>query len=979
MSKGTRRWSAVAAALAVAACSGGSDSSGPAPSIQVTASPTALTVQQGQSGTVAVSLTRGGGFSAAVNVSVDGLPAGVTVGVTPTQLTGAVTTATVTVTVAASVAPGTYTATIHASAAGVGEATATYTLTVTGIPNYALSATPAALSIGQGVSAVTAIGIARTNFPGAVTLSLVSPPDGITGTFSQNPANGDNSQLTVNVAATVPTGTYTLTVKGSATGLSDKTTTVQVTVTEKPDYQLSLTPNTVSITAGSSGQATVNISRSNYTGAVTLALSSPPAGITATFNPAAPTTNSSVMTIAVANTVAAGDYVVTVAGTAAGVPTRIDPHTGFATEMFAPGDRSTSITVTVTAAPDFSLAASPSTVNASQGGTANTTVTITRTNLTANVDLSLDSPPAGITGVFTPASATGATSALVISVAGNVAVGSYTVTIKGTATGAGSRTTTLTVNVVAGPTVSLSVNPTSLNIEQGSSSSTTLTLSRVNFVDPVTPSASGQPGGMNISFNPTPITGNTSTVNVQVGGGVGVGTYQVTITGAAGAAGNPTTQLTVNVTAPAGGSSSVEFCSADAPQMFWRKSGGSWAQVTGTVVGNVTKFSFSISGATGAIAYLDAFGTSVRAAPRGATRAQTRVMRDAKAARDRAMKRLGAPWTRMAAVQAADLSDYETTVFYGTAAELNQTGVDCSQPPVTMPRQVTAQNLSLTELGLLGYGGANATLFAGMSSYSVSLPAGPADFLAVFAPIATPFDWQTYRIGRGQTGDITFDRTGAPALTPFTVTAVGGMGGISGYTFGESIEGANGSIGDFFITDPSNTMPTANGFFIPAASALPTDLHSFSVLNTLLGTNSSDFILSLQYFGSTPPGSGNLDLLPAVPAFTVAPTSGTTNPGFSVSGTTPTQSQAGPISAIFSTTTASSTDNTWFIMATRSFLNAAGMVGNYQLQVEDLPGFPAGAVLATLGSTDVTMTSTNVTGGLGNGSYLRTATRSQTQ
>jgi hypothetical protein len=354
MLKAPRRLLAAIVLSSAIACGddGGSEPTG---TISLSASPSALTVPQGGSGTVTVTLVRGGGFNDPVNVAVTGLPTGVTTSVTPGQLTGATTQATVTVDVANTVAAGTYTATITASAAGVGSATATYTLTVTALPSYTLSANPAAVSIGQGGSGTTTIQVNRTNFTGAVALALQNPPAGITGSFNPTPATANQSILTINVAGTVATGNVTLTVVGTATGQTDKTTTVTLTVTPPPDYTLSVTPTTVSINSGGTGQVTVNINRTNFTGAVNLSLVAPPAGVTATFNPASPTTNSSVATITVASTVVLGSYDLTIMGTATGVPTAVEGSA--IDEAAAAGDRTTMVQVTVVAGPNFTISA----------------------------------------------------------------------------------------------------------------------------------------------------------------------------------------------------------------------------------------------------------------------------------------------------------------------------------------------------------------------------------------------------------------------------------------------------------------------------------------------------------------------------------------------------------------------------------------------------------------------------------------------
>ena len=231
-----RRERIVALATAFAlACSGGSDGpSGNTGSIQVAVNPATLTLQQGASGSVSASLTRSGGFTGVVTLAVTGLPTGVTATVTPTQLSGTTASATVNVTVAATVAPQTYSATITATAQGVAQATATYQLTVTALPNYALSVAPAAITIQAGASGGATVNIDRTNFTGAVALALASPPAGITGVFNPTPATANSSMLQISVATSVAAGSYPVTIQGTATGFGAKTTTLTVTVTAPP-------------------------------------------------------------------------------------------------------------------------------------------------------------------------------------------------------------------------------------------------------------------------------------------------------------------------------------------------------------------------------------------------------------------------------------------------------------------------------------------------------------------------------------------------------------------------------------------------------------------------------------------------------------------------------------------------------------------------------------------------------------------------
>ena len=80
-----------------------------------------------------------------------------------------------------------------------------------------LSRSPSALTIAPGASGTTTVTLTRTNFTGAVTLSLSGAPGGVTGAFSPAAPTGTSSTLTVNVGSLVAPGTYPLTINGTST------------------------------------------------------------------------------------------------------------------------------------------------------------------------------------------------------------------------------------------------------------------------------------------------------------------------------------------------------------------------------------------------------------------------------------------------------------------------------------------------------------------------------------------------------------------------------------------------------------------------------------------------------------------------------------------------------------------------------------------------------------------------------------------
>src|SRR3989442_13377447 len=73
------------------------------------------------------------------------------------------------------------------------------------------------------------------------------------------------------------------------------------------DYTLSLAPAALTLVQGANGTATVTITRTNFTGAVTLSLGGAPTGVTGSFNPAAPSRTIGTLTVNVAAAVVAWD------------------------------------------------------------------------------------------------------------------------------------------------------------------------------------------------------------------------------------------------------------------------------------------------------------------------------------------------------------------------------------------------------------------------------------------------------------------------------------------------------------------------------------------------------------------------------------------------------------------------------------------------------------------------------------------------
>jgi subtilase family serine protease len=311
-------------------------------------------------------------------------------------------------------------------------------------PAFTIAASPASVSVVRGSSVGSTISTSVSGgFDSAVALSAGGQPTGVTVAFSPTsiaaPGSG-TSGLTFTVASTTATGTYPITITGTGDSITH-TTTVSLTVTAAatPAFTLAASPTSVSVTQGKSGTSTITTTVSGgFSSAVALTASGQPTGVTATFNPtsvAAPGSGTSVLTLAVASTVAAGTYPITVKGTGGGIT-----HTA-----------TVSLTVTAATAGAFAISVSPTAGSLARGQSGYAVVTTTVSGgFSAAVALTATGVPTGVTGVFSPASigAPGSgTSHFTLSVARNAPTGTFPITITGTSGGV-SHSTTLTFTVV---------------------------------------------------------------------------------------------------------------------------------------------------------------------------------------------------------------------------------------------------------------------------------------------------------------------------------------------------------------------------------------------------------------------------------------------------------------------------------------------------------------------------------------------------
>jgi subtilase family serine protease len=191
----------------------------PAGSFTLSASPSSLAVAAGSQGTTTITVHPANGFNGTVALSASGLPQGVTASFNPT---GTATSSILTLSAGAGAATGTFLVTVRGSSGNLASST-TLSLTVSGAADFALSVSPATLSVARGGTGTATLTIDPVNgFNGSVTLSATGTRKGIAVAFSPNPAQG-SSTVTVSAGRSASAGTVVLTITGKSGSLTRQT------------------------------------------------------------------------------------------------------------------------------------------------------------------------------------------------------------------------------------------------------------------------------------------------------------------------------------------------------------------------------------------------------------------------------------------------------------------------------------------------------------------------------------------------------------------------------------------------------------------------------------------------------------------------------------------------------------------------------------------------------------------------------------
>ena len=430
-----------------------------------------------------------------------------------------------------------------------------------GSPDFALSASPQSVSVEQGAGASTTIAVTPSNgFASAVSFSATGLPSGVTASFSPA-SSAASTTLTLNAGSTAATGSAAVTIKGTSGSLSHAAT-VNLTVVASGGggsstavYNSTLKAPECAAAGASCDSGTLLVGRGTMSGGAepnqpNTINASCADGNSGTFH-----SDESNDRIVISST----DGGPLTAGKTAQVTATIWAYSSANAIDFYSAANANSPTWTFL-----------SSITASAGGAQTLSTTFTL-------------PAGGLQAVRAHLRYNGSAAAC--------STGSYDE----------SDDLIFAVSSTApAPDFSIAASPASLSIAQGSSGTSTLTISPQNgFSGSVALSASGLPTGVTASFSPASTTGS-STLTLSASSTAATGNATVTITGTSGSL-THTTTLSLAVSASGGGCtpSGTVLCSGSTVTGL-AASTGKWSPYYSIVVpSGASSLTVSISGGTG--------------------------------------------------------------------------------------------------------------------------------------------------------------------------------------------------------------------------------------------------------------------------------------------------------------------------------------------------------------------------------------------
>jgi hypothetical protein len=316
---------------------------GTAQDFSISPYPTTISISQGMSGTVLLTIASVNGFNSPVALGVVWVgtaPSGVTFTVPGlvTPPSGGTISASLTIATSLTSSIGAYTITATGSTSSLSHGVNIIVQIISGRGDFDLSIAPSTITLVQGSQTDATVTVQSSGaFYAPVTLTN-SHVEGININFATNPVTpplggSATSQVALSAAKSVATGTYVITVTGSSGSFSHTATlTLIVNPTPTPDFSISASPTLLLINQGSTGTDTISVTSENgfSSGVKLLAtwVSSAPRDVTFTLTgPIAPLPNqttTSTMTVTALLDATTGNFTLRIVGTSGSLLHAVD-------------------------------------------------------------------------------------------------------------------------------------------------------------------------------------------------------------------------------------------------------------------------------------------------------------------------------------------------------------------------------------------------------------------------------------------------------------------------------------------------------------------------------------------------------------------------------------------------------------------------------------------------------------------------------
>src|SRR2546430_1816575 len=470
----------------------------------VSANPTSVSPNVNVAGTSAITVAPLNGFSGTVTLTVTTNSTNLSCTLSATSISGGSGSSNLSCT--GSVA-GNYLATIT-GASGTLSHSATVTYHVTNAPDFTISANPTSVTANAGVAATSTVTIAPLNgFTGTVNLAVTTNSTSLSCSLSSTSIAGGSGTSTLSCTGS-PSGNYLATVTGTSGTLSHSATVTY----HSQDFAIAANPTTVNANVGVAGTSAITVSsRNGFGGTVTLAVTTNSTNLSCTLSSTTITGGSGTSTLSCTGS-PAGNYLATVAATSGTL------------------SHSVSVVYHVTNAPDFSIAANPTSVNVNAGATSTSTITVTAVNgFTGTVTLAATTNSTNLSCTLSSTSLTGGSGSSTLSCSASVA-GNYLATITGTSSALSHAVSVVYhVATVAQPDFTIVANPTNVTMNVNAAGVSTITISPLNgFTSTVTLVVTTNSTSLSCTLSSTTITGGSGSSTLSCSASV-AGNYLATV------------------------------------------------------------------------------------------------------------------------------------------------------------------------------------------------------------------------------------------------------------------------------------------------------------------------------------------------------------------------------------------------------------------------------------------------------------------